>query len=120
MQWYVWVVIVAVIYFLVMRMLPAKGVESINTEELKLILSDRDKQFIDVRTPGEFAGKKIKQFTNIPLQQIKSQLDTIDRGKEIVLICQSGMRSSQAAKILKNAGFPQVTNVSGGMQTWRD
>jgi len=38
---------------------------------------------------------------------------------EIVVICQSGGRSSVACKMLKKAGFEHVTNVIGGMNNWR-
>lgn len=110
-----WIILILIIGFFIARILPAKGVKSINTTELKTVLKDKDKLFIDVRSPGEFAGKKIKPFKNIPLQQINSQLNTIDHSKEIVLMCQSGMRSMQAAKILKKAGFEKVTNVKGGI-----
>lgn len=91
----------------------------ISTAELRKIIRDRDKQFIDVRTPMEFQSQKIKQFKNIPLQSIKAELDNLDRNKEVVLICRSGSRSMRAARILKKAGFTKLTNVVGGMNQWR-
>lgn len=110
-----WIILILIIGFFVARLVPAKGVNSIDTTELKTVLKDKDKLFIDVRSPAEFSGRKVKPFRNIPLQQISSQLNSIDRTKEVVLICQSGMRSMQAAKILRKAGFEKVTNVKGGI-----
>ncbi|MCX8046573.1 MAG: rhodanese-like domain-containing protein, partial [Anoxybacillus gonensis] len=40
--------------------------------------------------------------------------------KETIVICQSGMRSNQAAKILVKNGFKRVVNVRGGMNAWND
>lgn len=99
-------------------MLPVKGVDSITTRELKEILREKDKQFIDVRTPGEYRSNHIKQFKNIPLQQLNAEIAQLDQSKETVLICQSGMRSLQAAKILKKKGFSKITNVKSGMNAW--
>ncbi|NRK74194.1 rhodanese-like domain-containing protein, partial [Salmonella enterica subsp. enterica serovar Typhi] len=43
----------------------------------------------------------------------------LSKDKEVVVICQSGMRSQNATKILKKLGFTNVTNVKGGMSAWR-
>lgn len=113
------VIIVLIIAFLVWRMMPAKGVQSISTDQLKELLKDKSKQFIDVRTPSEYKSRNIKQFKNIPLNLLLNQLSKLDKEKETFVICQSGMRSTKAANILKRAGFPNVINVRGGMSAWR-
>ena len=110
-----WFIIAIVIAFLVWRMMPAKGVQSISAAQLKNILHDKDKVFIDVRTPAEYKGRNIPQFKNIPLG---SSFNQLPKDKEIVVICQSGMRSSQACKQLKKQGFERVTNVRGGMSAY--
>lgn len=110
------VIIALVVAFIVWRMMPTKGVKSISTEQLKSILNDREKVFIDVRTPGEYKGRNIRQFKNIPLG---SDFSKLPKDKEIVVICQSGMRSSQACKQLKKIGYENITNVRGGMSAWR-
>ena len=107
-----WLIVAIIIAILVWRMMPAKGVQSISAAQLKNILHDQDKVFIDVRTPAEYKGRNIPQFKNIPLG---SSFNKLPRDKEIVVICQSGMRSSQACKQLKKQGFERVTNVRGGM-----
>ncbi len=79
------------------------------------MLDDKDKVFVDVRTPAEYKRGNIQQFKNIPLG---SSFDKLPQDKEIVVICQSGMRSSQACKQLKKQGFERVTNVRGGMNAY--
>ncbi|MEY8445655.1 rhodanese-like domain-containing protein [Enterococcus ratti] len=89
-------------------------IKSISTTELKGKLH-ASIQLIDVRTPAEYQQGHIKQAKNIPLQQIMSF-----KGKQeepVYLICQSGMRSKQASKILKKMGY-EVINVRGGMNQW--
>lgn len=110
-----WIILAAVIAFFVWRMKPTKGVQSISVAQLKNILNDKDKVFVDVRTPVEYKGRNISQFKNIPLG---TSFDKLPKDKEIVVICQSGMRSSQACKQLKKQGFERVTNVRGGMSAY--
>lgn len=108
-------IIAAIVAFFAWRMKPTKGTSAISTAQLKTILNDKDKVFVDVRTPGEFKGRNIKQFKNIPLG---SDFSKLPQDKEIVVICQSGMRSAQACKRLKKLGYEKVTNVRGGMSAY--
>ena len=97
------------------RLKPAKGVQTITTEQLKTMLTDQDKFFLDVRTKAEFKGRNIPQFKNIPLG---SSFEQLPKDKEIVVVCQSGMRSLQACRQLKKQGFEKVVNVRGGMSAY--
>lgn len=105
-----------VIAFIAWRMMPTKGIQTISTDQLKGIVNDKEKIFVDVRTPAEYKGRNIRQFKNIPLG---SDFSKLPKDKEIIVICQSGMRSSQACKQLKKLGYDNVTNVRGGMSAWR-
>ena len=107
--------IVLATWFVISRFLPVKGVQNINGKELKSIVGKKGKYFIDVRTVGEYRGNHMKGFQNIPLNDLASKANQLDKNKEVIVICQSGMRSKQAAKMLKKLGFQQVINVSGGM-----
>lgn len=100
------------------RLMPTKGVRVISTAELKNELKDKKKQFVDVRTLAEYKSNHIREFKNIPLNNLSKRVDELSKDKEVVVICQSGMRSSQASKLLKKMGFEQVTNVRGGMSAW--
>ena len=113
------ILIGAVLLFLYKRLVPAKGIRNISTTELKVELKNKDKQFIDVRTPNEFKGNHIKEFKNIPLHGLQKRASELSKDKEVFVICQSGMRSSNASKVLKKMGFEKITNVKGGMSAWR-
>ncbi|SFV05812.1 rhodanese-like domain-containing protein [Alicyclobacillus macrosporangiidus] len=120
MNW-VWLVLVVIAagYF-VYRMLPAKGVKSIQPDELREMLRDKKSgvQYVDVREPGEFRQGHIDGFRNIPLGQLKSRLGELDKAKPVVVMCHSGMRSAQAARLLAKQGFADVRNLSGGIAAW--
>ncbi|MDQ0270438.1 rhodanese-related sulfurtransferase [Cytobacillus purgationiresistens] len=86
--------------------------------ELRTELGAKDKQFIDVRTQGEYKARSINQFKNIPLHDITVKASGLSKDQEVVVICQSGMRSNKASKLLKQQGFQKITNVRGGMNAW--
>jgi phage shock protein E len=66
---------------------------------------------IDVRTPQEFSGGAYRKAKNIPLDTLPGRLAELGaKDKPIVLYCASGSRSSQAARILKKAGFTDIAN----------
>lgn len=114
------IILLLVVGYLAYKMFaPTKGVKQVSTTELKPLLNDRKRFYLDVRTPAEFKGNHIKGFKNIPLQTLNSQLNQIPKDKEVLVICQSGMRSKQAIKVLKKAGYSNVTEVRGGMNAWR-
>jgi len=108
------------IIFIMKRFIPVKGIRHISTSELKSELKDRNKQFVDVRTQGEYKVNRINEFKNIPLHQLNQKAEKeLSKKKEVVVICQSGMRSQKASKLLKKLGYTKITNVKGGMNAWR-
>ena len=71
---------------------------------------------VDVRTSSEFSEGHVKGSTNIPLDQVASQLEKFKEKDHIIVFCRSGNRSGQAQMLLEQNGFKNVTN--GG--TWQD
>lgn len=70
---------------------------------------------IDVRSASEFAGGNVPGSKNIPLNNIAAKTANIKKlNKPVIVCCASGMRSSQAASILKSKG---IEVINGG--TWR-
>ncbi|WNM19099.1 rhodanese-like domain-containing protein [Flavobacterium capsici] len=71
---------------------------------------------IDVRTVGEYREGHIKNSKNIPLDTISAKVEEIKKlNKPIIVCCRSGMRSAQAASILKNNGIECMNG--GGWQS---
>lgn len=54
----------------------------------------------------------------IPMKEIDSRLDEIDREKEAVLICLAGDRSAELTIDLRKRGFDKVYNLTGGLVAW--
>lgn len=75
-----------------------------SNEEMKAALAN-GAVVIDVRSEGEYAGGHVKHSKNIPLNKLSNQLASIKKmNKEVVCVCASGMRSSQATNFLNQNG----------------
>lgn len=71
---------------------------------------------LDVRSKGEFAGGHIKGSVNIPVDQLRNNLDKLkDRNRPIITCCASGMRSATAKNLLISCGYKEVHNGGGWM-----
>ena len=75
-------------------------------------------QLIDVRTSEEFELGSIPGARHIDLNLLRERLAEVARDKPVVLFCQVGLRGYLAWRILKQAGFSEIFNLSGGYKTW--
>lgn len=73
----------------------------------------RGATIIDVRTKAEYQGGHINGSVNIPLNNLSNHYSKLKKDKPIITCCASGVRSAQAANILKSNGFSEVYNGGG-------
>lgn len=85
-------------------------------------MNSDDVVVVDVRESNEFIKSHIENAINIPLSKVEEQLGSLEKHKThpMIVTCQTGARSVAACKTLTKAGFAQVFNMSGGMQSWED
>jgi adenylyltransferase/sulfurtransferase len=96
------------------------GIPQITVKELKRrIDAGENVQLIDVREPYEYQIAQIGGKL-IPQNDVPQRLAEIDRDREVVVHCRSGARSQRIAEFLKQAGYPRVVNVAGGILAWSD
>ncbi|TDL30977.1 rhodanese-like domain-containing protein [Jeotgalibacillus sp. S-D1] len=112
------VLIIVVLLFAFRFFASAKGISQISTEQLKGKLKQGNTQLVDVRTPLEFNAGSIKGFKNIPLSELNKRSNELSKDQEVIIICQSGMRSTKAGRVLQKKGYSLITNVKGGMNAW--
>ena len=85
-------------------------------------LADADKlprdgtvTLLDTRTPGEYSQGHMDGFRNIPVDELRERLDELEKGKPVYVVCQSGLRSYIASRILEGNGY-ETYNFSGGFR----
>jgi rhodanese-related sulfurtransferase len=90
-----------------------------DVEELKdLMERGEDIEIIDVRTVKEYRAGHIEGAVNIPLDELRENIKSLDKDSRIVVHCRSSYRSYLAYRILKNAGFKNVWNLNGSYLSW--
>jgi tRNA 2-thiouridine synthesizing protein A len=75
-------------------------------------------QLVDVRTPEEFALRTLPGARNIELDFLRERIGELDPEKPLILFCQVGLRGYLAYRVLKQAGFKNVRNLTGGFKTY--
>lgn len=85
-------------------------VDTISVEELR---NEEKPYILDVRTIEEYNLSHIDGAIKIPLDELRKDLENLDKSKEIVVHCHSGLRSYLACRILKQNGY-NVKNLIGG------
>ena len=94
----------------------AKGtLKQWHLEDMDKISKDKNVVLLDVRTVGEFNRGHMKGFNNIPVDELRERISEIEKGKPVYLICQSGLRSYIASRILEGNGY-ETYNFSGGFR----
>lgn len=96
----------------------ATGIKEVSPTDAQTEVAKAYSQFIDVRTPEEYAAGHADRARNIPLDTISANLDQLEKNEPVYLICQTGNRSKKAAIILNEAGFNNVINITGGTSAW--
>lgn len=87
-------------------------------EQLKEKLEKKENfVLLDVREPEEFAIANLGGIL-IPLSDLPSRYDELNPNDEIVVMCHHGVRSMHAVGFLKQKGFENIKNLSGGIDAY--
>lgn len=80
--------------------------------------NDKNGMLVDVRTEKEFNRKTIPGAINIPVDELRKRLNELPRNKTIYIFCEIGLRGYLAQRILRQSGYNEVYNLSGGFALW--
>lgn len=89
----------------------------IDIQQVAEAVEQGNASLVDVREVGEYADGHVPGAVNIPMGQLTSQLDRLDKDAPVHVICASGNRSAAMVDVLSNAGF-EAYNVVGGTSAW--
>ena len=77
---------------------------------------------LDVRTPEEFSEGHIENAVNLDFysDNFKEDLGKLDKNKTYVTHCRSGSRSAKTLNLMKELGFKEAYNITGGIVQWEN
>lgn len=86
-------------------------------DEADALSRDGSLTLLDVRTEREFRAGHLEGFVNIPVDELRDHLGSLDPGKPVRIVCQSGLRSYLACRILSQEGF-SCSHLAGGYRLY--
>ena len=88
----------------------------------RLMNNHEDAVVLDVRETSDFSKGHIKNAKNVPLSALKERVNEISKNKDtpVLAYCSSGNVSNRACRLLQQAGFNNVHNITGGLNGWVD
>ena len=84
-------------------------------EDDETLPRDGSVTLLDTRTVQEYSKGHVKGFVNIPVDELRERIGELDKTKPVYVICQSGLRSYIASRILTGNGF-DAYNFAGGFR----
>ena len=88
-------------------------VKQFDFEAEEALPRDGSVTLLDTRTPAEYAAGHAEGFVNIPVDDLRERLAEVEKGKPVYVMCQSGLRSYLACRILMQNGY-ECYNFTGG------
>jgi phage shock protein E len=97
-------------------------IELVSLEQAAGVIEDDPAGLVvlDIRTPEEYDTARLADAVNVDFYDtdFADQLDELDKNDPYVMYCNSGNRSSEAVKTMKDLGFVEVYEIDGGIVNW--
>ena len=90
-----------------------KLVKTVTWKEVEILKKKENVCILDVRTDEEYKKGAYENAIHIPLDDLRNRLDELDKTKEYLVYCRTGLRSYIACRVLEQNGF-NVQNITGG------
>ena len=120
-NWQLIAVLLASGGMLLWPMLSGGGLGALTADGAVQLINREKAVVVDVCEPAEYAAGHVQGAKNIPLSQLEDKLANTVKNKAlpVILVCQSGARSSRAVHIAKKLGYENAQSLSGGLGAWR-
>jgi rhodanese-related sulfurtransferase len=98
-----------------------RGVKEVDISGALQLINHKEAFVLDVREPAEYESGHLLNAKLVPLGKLKERAGELEKYKDkpMLVVCRSGNRSGTACAILKNLGFTQAYNLTGGMMAWQ-
>jgi rhodanese-related sulfurtransferase len=115
------VALVAIIAFIVIQQANAPKAQLADVVSVSQAAELRSQGafILDVRRQDEWDQFHIPGATLVTLDELPNRLSEVPKDKKIVVYCRTGVRSAKGRDILRQAGYPQVTSLDGGITAWQ-
>jgi len=92
----------------------------VSPQDVKAQLDAGEAILIDVREPNEYEDERVPGAFLMPLNLFNPAQFKAPTGTRVILMCQLGGRSTQAAEQLMSTGTETVHHMAGGIEAWKE
>jgi rhodanese-related sulfurtransferase len=98
------------------------GARGVTPTQATMLINRENALLVDIREPNEYAGGHLSAARNIPAGALAERAGELDQFKDkpVILVCQTGARSSAACSTLAKLGFSRVHTLQGGIGAWTE
>ncbi len=96
--------------------------QSVDANNFENGMAKKDVQILDVRTPAEFNQGHLANAMHAnwnEKEEFMRRIEALDKNEPVYIYCLSGRRSAEAANLMREKGFTQVTELQGGINAWK-
>jgi len=123
-HWMLFIALLVVIYLLLQELIEGafKKYKTLSPILAVAQMNKEDMIILDVREPVEFNNGHISDAINTPIEKLTDFIAKMESQKKhpILVVCQTGTRSTPASKKLSKLGFEKIYTLEGGMQSWEE
>ena len=102
------------------RQEPGEPFKRITTKVARELMEEGNAQIIDVRNPDEYATGHVPGAMLLPVDEIFTRVDELDKDKRLIFVCAVGVRSALACEVAAASGYTELYNLEGGTGAWID
>jgi rhodanese-related sulfurtransferase len=100
------------------RQEPGEPFKRLSPKAAKEMIEKGDAEVIDVRNPDEYASGHIPGAKLIPVDQLFSKMEDLEKGKPLIFVCSMGVRSALACEMAAAFDYQDLYNIEGGTGAW--
>jgi rhodanese-related sulfurtransferase len=116
------VALISGVMLLVITVRRPGGAGALSPAQATLLINRENAQLIDIREPNEYLAGHLGESRNIPAASLTERAGELAsfKDKPVIIVCQTGARSSAACGTLNKLGFARVHTLEGGVVAWSD
>jgi rhodanese-related sulfurtransferase len=101
--------------------LAGRGRGGLSAAEATQLINRRNAVVVDLRPAGEYANGHLPSARHLELEELKAKIGQIAKNKAhpVLLVCQNGLQSNKASRIVREAGYTEVHVLQGGVNAWQ-
>ncbi|MEX3956512.1 rhodanese-like domain-containing protein [Trinickia sp. EG282A] len=107
--------------FLLWPMLTGGGRGGLSAAEATQLINRRNAVVVDLRPAADYTSGHLPSARHLDFSELQAKIGQIAKNKAspVLLVCQNGLQSNKASRIVREAGYTEVHVLQGGLNAWQ-